>query len=716
MIKIQINNYLFYRYKMNNRSFTLPGSGRKIIINFDQVIDLDLFISQFGQDFTQYKHQELSWQQYGDYLNSWLQNGTIDEINKSGREDLRWLWIKYKNAVIDNDSYIPKIITKEEQLRRYTIDDANQFMADGRVNILEGLANIGVLPNNVGIIGAIQNLNILSLEWAFQHGIFPSFENVNLAIELGNLDILRWLFSHRFYPDSAGITIPVNSGNLRILDLFAEFNLPPSVEDANLAVRNEDLEVLEWLEDYNIFPNADGANMAVRIGNIEILEFLEEHDIFPTQEGANIAIETNNPQILRWLINHHIFPTVEATNYVVINENNIFSTVDTIYQAVMNENMEILNLLASLDPPILPNNDVQIEQLLFHLDISLNTTGANNAIKLPSIFIVKWLANRQILPNFEGANYSLSTSLTILRWLIDRHIYPTAEAIDDAVENDHTSGMEELVLHNPPILPTVKSANFLIADGQFRLLQLLESRGILPDVEGANNAVNDLESLEWLASRNIFPDSVGVDNAIRRNNKDNLRWLVSRNILPTSMGANYAIANGDMSMLYDLEQNFGIIPDYRGANIAASNDNMFFLRDLAKKSIYPTVQGMNNAILENHLNVLEWGESQNAPILPDSIGANNAVSEENYIILNWLAERNIFPNVEGANDALSYDDFDMMEWLISQNPPILPDIRGINRAIENKNFMLLDWLMSQNISNLRKFRDLIDVATINGIN
>jgi hypothetical protein len=110
--------------------------------------------------------------------------------------------------------------------------------------------------------------------------------------------------------------------------------------------------------------------------------------------------------------------------------------------------------------------------------------------------------------------------------------------------------------------------------------------------------------------------------------------------------------------------------------------------------ILQTVNGANWACLGGHLDILQFLESRNPPILPDVEGANNACLNGHLDVLRYLESKNppILPDVNGANWACMGGHLDVLQFLKSRNPPILLNEKGANMARINGHLDVLQFL------------------------
>lgn len=174
--------------------------------------------------------------------------------------------------------------------------------------------------------------------------------------------------------------------------------------------------------------------------------------------SINDAVENGHVDVLQWLTS--------------IKQEPIKADIWSVYNAALNGHLKVLQFLASLDPPILTNED-----------------SANNA--------------------------ALNGHLDILQWFesLDPPILPDVYGANDAAYNGHLNVLKYLASLNPPILPDRDGANLAANHGKLSVLKYLASLNppVLPDEYGAYDAKENGHSdvVSWLASLNpsIYPAS-----------------------------------------------------------------------------------------------------------------------------------------------------------------------------------------------------------------
>jgi hypothetical protein len=684
-----------------SKTFTLPGTNRKISLNLSIDPDLDYVIIQYGHDILQYKPAEISWKEYRNWLNEWLENGTIETINQTGRDDLKLLAVKFKDAVLGPNGML---ISKQEDLRNktrllFTSHDADRFVSRGDILNLERLADAGIFPTRSGIPGSIYSDDLETLRWLSQQNppILPDTTNLGYAASLGRINILRWLseLNPPILPNVNNINFMASQGYIPALDFYASLNPPvlPNEMAITYALQSGHPEVIPWLEQHGIRTNVPSQNNITGIPTTR--------PVIPTTRPV---IPTTRPVIPT---TRPVIPTMTTMNNIVrlttemndpyrehpiedeFNDESIDNDSDTDDE---NELLSHANELASdgninelrrlAQSGIFPdiegiyraaeNNHLNVLQFLYQNGVHPDIETANIALREHHYSILDWLSQLRppiianINPSEEddeveqiAANtYAESGNIERLIPLIQNNIYPDQDAVNRAAENDHLGMLRFLAQQNPPMLPDITGANNAAAEGNITILNFLAHQNppILPNSIGATYAYNNgfYNIIDWLETRNppILPNvqnerlSFDLGSPQSNRNEHSLSQSNQNESIPLEFAERL---NGNIS---------------HGTTEAARNGDLPFLRWVAEnRQIYPTVTELNDAAYEGHLNILEWAASLNPPIFPDVHGANDAAAEGYFNILEFLERHHILPNSEGSNMAYENGYDDVVEWL-----------------------------------------------------
>ena len=253
----------------------------------------------------------------------------------------------------------------------------------------------------------------------------------------------------------------------------------------------------------------------------------------PTYHQADDASRDGDLPALKYLVSLGVLPEDGAN------------------EAAYNGKLEIVEYLASLNPPILPNQ-----------------LGVDGAAEYGHLDVVQYLAslNPPILPDQDGANW--------------------------AARNGQLDMVKYLASLTPPILTDQVGANYAAGNGKLEIVKFLASLNppILPTQGGANGAARygQLEVVQYLASFNppIFPNQKGANWAARNGQLEVVQYLASFNppLLPNQDGANYAAENGKLDMVQYLAT-LGILPNQEGAEMADENEYTDIVEYLASLNI-----------------------------------------------------------------------------------------------------------------------------------
>jgi hypothetical protein len=418
----------------------------------------------------------------------------------------------------------------------------NQAAANGHMHILIWLEEqFHFYPDgNPGAIMAIKNNHPEIAKWLFEKGICPSGFALSYVIENNDIDSLSWLLKIGIREEYAGVIGVANintaacQGNLAMLELFSQYNIFP--RDFETIAYCGRLNILQWLVSKGIFPDKQTANGAASGGYINILEWIlnlpkiykNYIPVLPSKRGANNAATHGHLEMLEWLDKIGILPDREGATNAVINkhlnivkllaEKNILPNDNVIYSVFQkyhydSDDLEMIKLLINLSNPIIPYQHI--------LDQSLNYI---------SLDILNYLARlpKPILPN--SAYYAVSNGrLDILIWLseLPKPILPDESDIGQVIgyRKIHINVLKWAIERN--IYPNQDTINKIAGYGNLELLQILETTGRLPNKDGANLAAeyDQLEVLTWLDERNITIDLEILGKIIENGHLNIIEWI-----------------------------------------------------------------------------------------------------------------------------------------------------------------------------------------------
>lgn len=201
--------------KSKTQAFTLPSTGRKIIVTFQVDEDVIKFVKRFGYDISKYKPSYQSWNDYYLELEHWVKNANIDQVNQANRQDIKLAWVKLKGAQLDSNGNLYMTSSSvgrshQDGLRYNNPSVAQMFQNINRSGTTTSTSNTESypgrrayhtqqVPNNTIIYTQedanrfIQNGDIENLSRAINSGILPSPEGVREAVIRRDTDILHYL-------------------------------------------------------------------------------------------------------------------------------------------------------------------------------------------------------------------------------------------------------------------------------------------------------------------------------------------------------------------------------------------------------------------------------------------------------------------------------------------------------------------------------------------
>lgn len=282
-------------------------------------------------------------------------------------------------------------------------------------------------------------------------------------------------------------------------------------------------------------------------------------------------------------------------------------------------------------------------------------------------------------------------------------------------------------------VPSEKDLEYLCQIGDLKTLKLLVKKGFTPGREGLKKALEygQLEVIKWMnrlqgwlpcpselsfaiknghmnillwaLEKGVEPNPFSIYKVIKFKRYDILNWLLEIGVELPNLAADVAAENGDIRMLEELA---GLTPPkmitstgtYRAAE--QGRLNVFNWLDEHHWEIHgipvptPDVEDMKAAVLNGHLEIMNWIEAHFPAVVPN-ISVANAAAEGGHIeILNILRARDplLVPNRDGADLAAGNGHSEILDWLEKLVPPVFPTVSGATDALANGHIPILDRL------------------------
>ena len=283
------------------------------------------------------------------------------------------------------------------------------------------------------------------------------------------------------------------------------------------------------------------------------------------------------------------------------------------------------------------NNRVDQVLLLLRKGIKLTQKEVDLAAETGNLRLLNLFAEQGIFPDWRGyVNAARNEHLDVLDWLWNHKI----EIPEEIISESRANSIPVLIwLKNHGVPLDEWTANSVTQN--LKVLDWLESQGILPNVHGANLAAarGDWRFLEWMAKRGIYPNEEGIEEA-SAGHLDVIKWIVSLGVRPSVHAAGVA-ARYNQTDILDYYQSFGILPPPNSADNASDQGSVESLDWLATRGILPSQRGIYAAISNGRINVLQWLIDHGYQ--PTRGWALQAARANNQESLNWLADHGIYP-------------------------------------------------------------------------
>lgn len=379
---------------------------------------------------------------------------------------------------------------------------ANLLAKHGRLDLLQQLRY--TYPDSRGLAMAVNNNHFELTNWVTTKiKIFPDPE---MVIVNGNFEKVKELFN-LYLASSKDIseycTIAMKHQRIDILDWCADHNVFPGIHDLNVAAANNKSVLLKWAAKHNKFPDATGSEMALankhfdtvlwlnkkgikpnNLGTVDVgeLKMLLDIGIGPSIDDYKTAVEKNNLIIIELFLQYGYQPPYQAVDI-----------------AIADDNIEILDLFDQYEIPFDPHNIKQVVltgniRLLTEKKLVVTVADANRLCgsslnNEKKIMILELLAQRQILPNSNGANlaFNIFNDFTISIWLAQHKILPDHKGItmllalmnQASIQNGNTVGALQFFI-NHRVYPSQYDVNLcLFID--ISVLQVLVKNNLFPE-------------------------------------------------------------------------------------------------------------------------------------------------------------------------------------------------------------------------------------------
>ena len=172
-------------------------------------------------------------------------------------------------------------------LEQHGVHPIQNYSIDMRSASVAWLLKRNILPNQTSVNNVLIGGTINLLNKIAQHGIIPDEIGANKALQLKNIkwDNIRWLANKGIVPDEKGV-------NCLLMQQISHVD------------EDDILNALCLLGKYSIFPNQYAAGRALIFKKYKVIDWLVQHNIIPDSYSISMAIESEGPDIKRWIDIH----------------------------------------------------------------------------------------------------------------------------------------------------------------------------------------------------------------------------------------------------------------------------------------------------------------------------------------------------------------------------------------------------------------------------
>jgi hypothetical protein len=310
-------------------------------------------------------------------------------------------------------------------------------------------------------------------------------KGINFAIENGNFQVANWLSDSGLLPDIQSLVVASQKGYDNLYPYLIQYNANPELI-ANIvreSAKSGHTNFIQYVQSdlvYYVLTKSiiNGDIQAVEtLSSPRILRFLgytaDDSNIRKQFTEAipenlyNVLIQGNKFDMIQWIINNggNLKYLIESDNDVVLiylinngivlNTSDIDSivgrgmidvikllilkgripTVNGLNLAISGDDIDMVEYLLSLRPPIYPNiesaneavmsNNTEILDLISQYRVYPSIEGINAGMELIDPSTLNWLAKHNLFPDYRGANIAnKEDNIDALNWLAKRGIYP----------------------------------------------------------------------------------------------------------------------------------------------------------------------------------------------------------------------------------------------------------------------------------------------------
>jgi superfamily II DNA or RNA helicase len=376
-------------------------------------------------------------------------------------------------------------------------------------------------------------------------------------------DIKKWMKDNDVSEDIYGANKVASMGNVKVMEWLWEKNVEVDSSCMNVAAKNGRLDIIKWLYEKGVKLTYHKANSAAENGHIEVLDWLLKNGIKVNNKGLSNAARNGHLETIKWLWDEGIKATKE----------------DSISASI--------------------NGHLETVEWLWENDIKATYKGANNASLNGHLETVEWLWEKGIKATNEGSSgAAINGHLDVVKWLWDKNIKITKKAFKEASINGHLEIIKWLLVdksvnidyglytaileNNNEVSDWIKEQNFNYDKDE----TWVKDNGFSIDTDGINKAIKDgkLDAVKFLWSKGIKPDNNNINYAINES-KDITEFLVSKGLV-------YTTTTGSL-----MDDSFKLITITENhISQCVRHDNLEGIKTLWKYKVRPNKSSINKAL------------------------------------------------------------------------------------------------------------------------
>lgn len=241
-----------------------------------------------------------------------------------------------------------------------------EFVDDNESYFVNIIVNI-VSADDLELFQLVWNNNIYGDKYPLQE--YLEMDILEAIITNDAIKVFTYLTENIYSPTTDDANGAVAHNSIGILNILELKDILPDKDSIQLAITSDkiDIKLLEWLAQRNIFCTSDDIDLTFTINKFDVINWMIKCGIQPTSKAFTNAIQAHSPQSVKWLLSINMYPSIEDLK-----------------SAVLNEDIDILEVFANRKEKIFPTPHI--------IDIALSNESGSPKI-------AEWISKYGLTPS-----------------------------------------------------------------------------------------------------------------------------------------------------------------------------------------------------------------------------------------------------------------------------------------------------------------------------